>query len=228
MTLVEQLESKTRAVKQYRRKKEERENRKQQEITDKRFRSTASSARDLGEAVRLAKESLDFHPSEKTTKALFALADALDNVVKDALADEEAATNAKKGLEEASSCVKGDWDKCYRDIVNPAKGALEAVKTISPERAQPILKDIDQAKTWQDKPDCQVKVLIDAIAATQKLVGELGLNEAVENFLRKASSGSATLDDLTYDVYTWLKESSLEGNVRLTLASCGATSQRYR
>lgn len=218
MTITELLDTKTTAVRKYRQKKTERDNCTQQRDADEKFRRTACSARELGDAVRTAKESLGFCPSERTNEALTALADALDNVIQEGLADRTAVTAAGQKYTAAFSLVKKDWDGSYSEIVRPTEGTLRAIEAIARERARPLLDGIRDAQAWQGK-ESQVKALIDCIDATQELVGKLGLNRAVENFLRKASSGDAALDDLTDEVMLWLRKTSLEGNVRLSLAS---------
>ena len=83
-----------------------------------------------------------------------------------------------------------------------------------PKRAKELADNI--MKIVAGDPSIKaVKSLVTDVAEAKQITEEFSLNAEIESFLKKVSSQSATVFDLTPNVLAWLKEKNLTSKLKI-------------
>jgi len=77
------------------------------------------------------------------------------------------------------------------------------------------MNDINAAAKW-DVASKEVVRMTEAIGEANDLIGQLELNEAIVDFLKKMVEHRASLEDLTREVFDWIEKENLKKRVKLS------------
>lgn len=128
----------------------------------------------------------------------------------------EAAKLLKSKGDALSTQVKTVWRDASEKYSDGSKGYLTMIGglTSDPKRAKELADNI--TRTVGGEPSIKaVRRLVSDITEAKQITEEFSLNPEVENFLGKVSSQEASVDDLTPDVLSWLKEKKLTGKLKI-------------
>lgn len=128
----------------------------------------------------------------------------------------EAVKLLKSKGDAVSSQVKIVWRDASLKYSEGSKGYLSMIGSLSndPKRAKELADNI--TKTVAGDPSIKaVKSLVSDVTEAKRITEEFSLNAEIESFLKKVSSQSATVFDLTPNVLAWLKEKNLTSKLKI-------------
>lgn len=109
------------------------------------------------------------------------------------------------------------WKECAPNYGGGTKGYLSMIASLTddPRKVRALSATID--KEISSTPTVNVIYsLVLNVGAANKIIHEYSLQPSIETFLKKVSSNSATLADVTPTVREWLKEKKLMGKLKVT------------
>lgn len=203
------------SMKDLRRREQLQANFSRQQATDAKYSSLVQQAKTLVEILSYAIGTLSFHPSDSCLRSLGSLITSLDRAISDGIADAEAVQKCDSAIRSLQADVKREWSVHYAKLTGDTVGTLRILKGINAENIESYLAEIRNGETWPTEVT-PFKNLHVALEQGQKLIGQMDLDPTTSSFLVKMASGSASLADVSDDIFAWIRKEHLDAKIRVS------------
>lgn len=201
---------------QYLRKLEtQKANKAQQDIVDNKYRQAVAKAKALCDSVQYAEEHLAFPSTckEGLQKAVV----LLRSIAEHAPADDDHVGKASKSIDAALDLVRKEWGKHFYSQTSEVINTLQVISGLDTIRITACITGIKSAETWTSDIE-KLKVLCNSLSEANTIIQGLKLDNDVITFLRKITTGKATMEDLNENVMNWLNNEHLHSKIKLSFA----------
>lgn len=213
--LKNKIEDKTQKINEFRRKKQENQNRKKQKEIDTFFHSQVTKSSGLINLLSICNSKFSFKIDDEV---LFLYENCLKDiitVVSDSNVDEQIVSNMKLNLSAIETSYKNLWPAFYRELTNNLLTTLEIIKTTNPAQIQNLIREIKKAENCPMDKNILIKFSME-IKNAENIINDLDLDDEVVLFLRKVNRKQASLLDLNDKIIDWLNKENLVGKIKLS------------
>ena len=153
---------------------------------------------------------------ENTRSDLIACINDCGNGVSEMRLTMEAVRLLKSKGDAVTTQMKIVWRDAALKYSDGPKGYLSMIGNLSgdPQRARDLADSITKTVTG-DPSIKSVNRLVADVAEANKITEGFSLTADIESFLKRVSSGQATVLDLTPNILSWLKEKNLTSKLRI-------------
>lgn len=213
--IFDQINQRVAEMRRLHEREERKANREQQAKVDARYHELADQLMKLSTAVRYARASLGFPLSEGLQDGLRTLVDNLRSAVHSGYADQAIVMRETERFKSVQATLKREWERYFKTYTAATLSTLRIVRDIDAARVDTCTEEIEAAKAWT----VELTVLAQLKGAkenAEQLIRDLGMDQAVVDFLTKMNGGRATLADLSEGVRHWIEKENLAGKIRLS------------
>lgn len=214
-SILEQLDSQIKAMRELRRKEQKKANAEQQKATDQKCKTLVQQEDQYMNILSYIQENLGFVCSAELVAGLRTFFHKLESAVCYGDAEKEAVSQATDMFKGVQNETKKVWAKHFDALTRKTRGTLEIVRSIDPEKVMKCLKLIQDAEVWTMEKEVFER-LRQALDGAEALIQGLGLDSNITDFLSKMAHGQATLKDLNEDIIAWLRKGNFEYRVKLS------------
>lgn len=213
--LVDKLAAKTKKINEFRRKKQENQNRVRQKSIDDSFHNLVSKSNRLINLLNLCNSELSFKIDDEVLISYENCLKDIITIISDSNIDEQTVSNMNLKLSAIETSYKNLWPAYYRELTNNLLATLEIIKSTNPTQIRNIINEIEKAKTYPLDKNILIKFSSE-LKNAENIINDLDLDDDVVYFLRKVNSGQANLLDLNEKIIDWLKKENLQGKIKLS------------
>lgn len=213
--LVDKLAAKTKKINEFRRKKQENQNRVRQKSIDDSFHNLVSKSNRLINLLNLCNSELSFKIDDEVLISYENCLKDIITIISDSNIDEQTVSNMNLKLSAIETSYKNLWPTYYRELTNNLLATLEIIKSTNPTQIRNIINEIEKAKTYPLDKNILIKFSSE-LKNAENIINDLDLDDDVVYFLRKVNSGQANLLDLNEKIIDWLKKENLQGKIKLS------------
>lgn len=215
--MIDILNKKIKEMKELRQREERRDNKAAQDALDSKYEALTDQIHQLMATLQYAKDNLQFQLSELSLVELEKILTLQKNAPHSGYVEKESISEAEKDLKNLLQNIKKEWSKQYVLLTNSTVSTLKVISGIDSEHVRKCLDGISKGEAWTTDID-NFKIMSYNLSDANKLIGGLGLDQQIIDFLQKMNSGKATVMDLDEKVLNWLKEESLDRRVKLSFS----------
>ena len=188
-------------------------NQVQQAINDNRFQELVRQVTQLCCAVHYAQFTFSF-PYQPQAILVGILGD-LQTAASKGSVDEDSISLSTRKVKPIQDQVKKEWEKHYPNLVGAVISTLQIIQKIDPVPVTKCLIDIQNSAVWQnDGSDIlRLKTLNTALTNSSTIIERLGLDQEITTFLTKVARKTATLNDLSDDILSWIRKEELSDKI---------------
>ena len=213
--LVDKLAAKTKKINEFRRKKQENQNRVRQKSIDDSFHNLVSKSNKLINLLNLCNSEISFKIDDEVLISYENCLKDIITIISDSNIDEQTVSNMNLKLSAIETSYKNLWPAYYRELTNNLLATLEIIKSTNPTQIRNIINEIEKAKTYPLDKNILIKFSSE-LKNAENIINDLDLDDDVVYFLRKVNSGQANLLDLNEKIIDWLKKENLQGKIKLS------------
>lgn len=213
--LSELIEANTALVSEFKIREEEEQKSSEQHNIDNNFTIAINNVRQTVVHLCEVKKCVDFEETQNTNQTILEML----KICKECAEQKhvKAADTAKiNGLNRnINSSLFEEWRQYHIKKTSSIREILGIARTLSSNEATTLMNDINAAAKW-DVASKEVVRMTEAIGEANDLIGQLELNEAIVDFLKKMVEHRASLEDLTREVFDWIEKENLKKRVKLS------------
>lgn len=214
--LNELLTTKIQVIKEYADLKTKESNKKKQEAIDLNFKEKIKSINSTIRLVSTFKDELSFQIDNESIQGLKLFLEEIQTNLKNNYVDQNIVDSIFQKNELIVRAMRNLWPGFYRDNIINTVGLLKVVRATNPKVIDSCINEINLAANLPNKV-LTVKNLKKQLIIANQIIGNLKLNDAIIEFLKKINNGSATILDLNEEVLVWIKDEQLENKIKLSM-----------
>lgn len=214
--LNELLTTKIQVIKEYADLKTKESNKKKQEAIDLNFKEKIKSINSTIRLVSTFKDELSFQIDNESIQGLKLFLEEIQTNLKNNYVDQNIVDSIFQKNELIVGAIRNLWPGFYRDNIINTVGLLKVVRATNPKVIDSCINEINLAANLPNKV-LTVKNLKKQLIIANQIIGNLKLNDAIIEFLKKINNGSATILDLNEEVLVWIKDEQLENKIKLSM-----------
>lgn len=116
---------------------------------------------------------------------------------------------------EVRSLLQYEWNSYYSRETASVEDVLNVVRGIANVNITALLYKMRAAKTWNKDINVVIEMM-NAISEANSLIDKMKLTDTTVAFLRKVINKTATLEDITDEVMSWLQAEGIKGKVKIS------------
>lgn len=210
------LTTKIQVIKEYADLKTKESNKKKQEAIDLNFKEKIKSINSTIRLVSTFKDELSFQIDNESIQGLKLFLEEIQTNLKNNYVDQNIVDSIFQKNELIVGAIRNLWPGFYRDNIINTVGLLKVVRATNPKVIDSCINEINLAANLPNKV-LTVKNLKKQLIIANQIIGNLKLNDAIIEFLKKINNGSATILDLNEEVLVWIKDEQLENKIKLSM-----------
>jgi len=216
LTINERLNQSITQLKRLHTLENKKKNQEQQTKNDSKYNELVHQITQLCHAVHYAQETFSFQYQPQAT--LLEILSDLQIVAVKGTVDDDSISQGTRKVKPIQEQIKKEWAKCYPSIVGSVTSTLRIIQRIDPVQVNKCLMEIQSAAMWQnDESDLpHLKTLSNALHNSNAIIERLGLDQEITTFLTKVSSRTATLDDLSDGILSWIRRENLSDKIMVS------------
>lgn len=115
--------------------------------------------------------------------------------------------------------IPRDWERFYTEKTEKVISMLETIRDIAVDRKKIdyTIGKIQKAKSWMNLEE-NIELYVRGMKDANDLITELDLDDIEIAFLKKVTSGTATINDLSENILEWIRRSDIGGKLLIKFA----------
>ena len=191
-----------------------------QEKNDKIFSNVVSENHLMVQAITNSMSQLGFIISQETRGKVIGLLKSLSDAVSRGLIQESTANYLQKEVFIIKKAILQEWSDYYHKVADQKINMLQTIKGIAPEREKVdyASNKIKLGASWDLKKD-NLDKMEKGLQEADEIINSLGFGEdgaEILVFLKKVTSGKASVHDLTPDILNWLMENNMTSKLAVS------------
>lgn len=188
-----------------------------QEKNDRIYEVAVDESYIIVDAVSKAMAQFQFSVSVEIRNKIGMILESCIDAVSRGLVEDAAVNNIQKEIISIKKVILQEWSIHYHQVADQKLNMLETVKGIAPEKEKVdyASNKIKFGASWEFKQS-NLDKMEKGLQEAENILENLGLNDDVTEFLRKVAAGSATVNDLTPNVFNWLMDKNMSSKLAIS------------
>ena len=180
-----------------------------------RLNNIVRSLQSNNKVLKYMMSELEFVPSERLKKMYGTVAAIAKGLLENERFEETSVNQLMDQYEKYKSLIEQEWKTFYETYTKDSLAILKVLKGTDPQKIEVYISRIKAADHFTLDEQVYQK-LKESIEQSADLIQNAGLDEEITLFLKKVNKGTATLNDLSDEVYNWVKKQDLLTKIKIS------------
>lgn len=188
-----------------------------QKKNDRAYEAAVDESYSVAKAVTQGMEKMQFSVTRETKNRMEVILKYCSDAVARGMVQEAAVNDIQKEINGIRKAILQEWLTHYHQVADQKINMLQTVRGIAPEKEKVdyASNKIKYGASWEFKQD-NLDKMEKGLQEADYILGNLGLNDEVTEFLKKVTEGKANVNDLTPNVLSWLMEKDMSSKLAVS------------
>lgn len=188
-----------------------------QKKNDRVYEMAVDESCSIVKAVSQGMHQIQFSVSPEMKNRMEVILKSCSNAVAGGMVQETVANDIQKEINGIKKAILQEWLAYYHQVADQKINMLQTVKGIAPEKekVEYASNKIKCGMSWEFKQE-NLDKMENGLQEADHILGNLGLNDEVTEFLKKVTAGKANVNDLTPNIVSWLMEKNISSKLAIS------------
>lgn len=213
--ILDLMDKKIKEMKTLQRLRLKKQNQDQQAATDAKYKYLVSQVKIYISVYDYTQKNFGFNISTELKNGSRQMLIKLQEAIQDGDADRDLVESADKDFKSLKTSMTKEWKSHFEKLASDTISTLNIISGLNSEKVRMCLIDIKAADKWSLDMQLFIK-LKNALDTATALINSLGLEPPIIAFLKKMTSGSATIEDLDETILSWIAKERMGNKIKLS------------
>ena len=188
-----------------------------QRKNDRVYEAAVDESYSVVKAVSQGMHQIQFSVTQEIKNRMEVILRSCSDAVARGMVQEATANYIQKEINSIKKSILQEWLAHYHQVADQKINMLQTVKGIAPEKEKVdyAFNKIKYGVSWEFKQD-NLDIMEKGLQEADHILGNLGLNDEVTEFLKKVTAGKANVNDLTPNILSWLMEKNMSSKLAVS------------
>ena len=189
------------------------------EKLDRDFRDNVEEIVRIVYALEYCKKQLGFLVSLEIKNKLYSLIKSCSEAASRSTISEANIKQVAQELPKLKQNVLTEWGNYFHAIADQHINMLNTIKGVVPDANKVVyaVNKINGGKFWDFKQE-RIDLIDKGLKEADSIIKDLALTDEVTAFFVKVVGGTATIDDLSAEVLTWINEKKISQKIKISFS----------